>query len=160
MHIMNDNNLYPRFSAIEFSNRYARVRAAMQEAGLSALVLHGTAGSYQEIQYLSNFLVTREAILVFPQNGEPTLFVQYYNHLPSHPAIFLLYNPISIWYRFICSILSNHIAATKVSRNAFYECIIFQLSPGYPSNAWRVLCRWTLLTALQRDCASPKIHTL
>jgi Xaa-Pro aminopeptidase len=55
----------------------------MQEAGLSALVLHGTAGSYQEIQYLSNFLVTREAMLVFPQDGEPTMFVQYYNHLPN-----------------------------------------------------------------------------
>ena len=80
---MNDNNLYPRFSAIEFANRYVRVRAAMQEAGLSALVLHGTAGSYQEIQYLSNFLVTREAMFVFPQDGEPTLFVQYYNHLPN-----------------------------------------------------------------------------
>ena len=83
MHIMNDNNLYPRFSDIEFANRYARVRASMQEAGISALVLHGTAGSYQEIQYLSNFLVTREAMLVFPKEGEPTLFVQYYNHLPN-----------------------------------------------------------------------------
>jgi Xaa-Pro dipeptidase len=83
MHIMNDNNLYPCFSAIEFANRYAHVRASMQEAGLSALVLHGTAGSYQEIQYLSNFLVTREAMLVFPQDGEPTMFVQYYNHLPN-----------------------------------------------------------------------------
>jgi Xaa-Pro dipeptidase len=80
---MNDNNLYPRFSVIEFANRYVRVRAAMQEAGLSALVLDGTAGSYQEIQYLSNYLVTREAMLVFPQDGEPTLFVQYYNHLPN-----------------------------------------------------------------------------
>jgi Xaa-Pro dipeptidase len=80
---MNENNLYPRFSDIEFANRYARVRASMQEAGLSALVLHGTAGSYQEIQYLSNFLVTREAMLVFPKDGEPTMFVQYYNHLPN-----------------------------------------------------------------------------
>ena len=80
---MNENNLYPRFSAIEFAHRYARVRETMQEAGLSALVLHGTAGSYQEIQYLSNFLVTREAMLVFPQDGEPTMFVQYYNHLPN-----------------------------------------------------------------------------
>jgi Xaa-Pro dipeptidase len=80
---MNDNNLYPRFSDAEFARRYALVRAAMQEAGLSALILHGTAGSYQEIQYLSNFLVTRQAMLVFPQDGEPTLFVQYYNHVPN-----------------------------------------------------------------------------
>ncbi len=83
MHIRNDNNLYPRFSDSEFANRYARVRASMQEAGLSALILHGTAGSYQEIQFLTNFLVTREAMLVFSQVGEPTMFVQYYNHLPN-----------------------------------------------------------------------------
>src|SRR5437588_5367703 len=83
MHIRNENNLYPRFSDSEFANRYERVRASMQEAGLSALILHGTAGSYQEIEFLSNFLVTREAMLVFPQDGEPTMVVQYYNHLPN-----------------------------------------------------------------------------
>ena len=80
---MNDKDLYPRFSDIEIANRYVRVRASMQEAGISALILHGTAGAYQEIQFLSNFLVTREAMLVFPQDGEPTMFVQYYNHLPN-----------------------------------------------------------------------------
>ncbi len=80
---MNTSNLYPRFSDAEFARRYALVRAAMQEAGLSTLVLHGTVGSYQEVQYLSNFLVTREAMLVFPGEGEPTLFVQYYNHVPN-----------------------------------------------------------------------------
>jgi len=80
---VNASSLYPRFSDAEFARRYAFVRTAMQEAGLSALVLHGTAGSYQEVQYLSNFLVTREAMLVFPAEGEPTLFVQYYNHVPN-----------------------------------------------------------------------------
>jgi Xaa-Pro aminopeptidase len=78
---VNASSLYPRFSDAEFARRYALVRTAMQEAGLSALVLHGTAGSYQEVQYLSNFLVTREAMLIFPAEGEPTLFVQYYNHV-------------------------------------------------------------------------------
>src|SRR5712692_7609788 len=80
---MHTNNLYPRFSDAEFSHRYAIVRTAMQEAGLSALVLYGTAGSYNEVQYLSNFLVTREATLIFPLDGEPTLFVQYFNHVPN-----------------------------------------------------------------------------
>ena len=83
MPVMNDNNLYPHFSDSEFAYRYERVRVSMQEAGISALILHGTAGSYQEIQFLSNFMVTREAMLVFPQDGEPTMFVQYYNHLPN-----------------------------------------------------------------------------
>ncbi len=80
---MNENTLYPCFSETEFSNRYMQVRASMQEAGLAALILHGTAGSFQEIQFLSNFIVTREAMLVFPLAGDPTMFVQYYNHLPN-----------------------------------------------------------------------------
>jgi len=80
---VNASSLYPRFSDAEFTRRYTLFRAAMQEAGLSALVLHGTAGSYQEVQYLSTFLVTREAMLIFPAEGEPTLFVQYYNHVPN-----------------------------------------------------------------------------
>lgn len=80
---MNENTLYPYFSDTEFSNRYRRVRASMQEVGLCTLILHGTAGSYQEIQFLSNFVVTREAMLVFPLDGKPTMFVQYYNHLPN-----------------------------------------------------------------------------
>jgi Xaa-Pro dipeptidase len=83
MFIMSDNNLYPYFSDSELASRYVRVRASMQEAGIDVLILHGTAGSYQEIQFLSNFLVTREAMLVFPRDGEPTMFVQYYNHLPN-----------------------------------------------------------------------------
>lgn len=80
---MNESTLYPRFSDAEFANRYARVRSSMREANLSALILHGTSGSYQEIQFLSNFVVTREAMLVFPLDGEPTMFVQYYNHVPN-----------------------------------------------------------------------------
>jgi Xaa-Pro dipeptidase len=80
---MNTDSLYPRFSDAEFARRYELVRTAMQEADLSALVLHGTASSYHEVQYLSNFLVTREAMLIFPGEGEPTLFVQFYNHVPN-----------------------------------------------------------------------------
>src|SRR5260370_37328931 len=55
----------------------------MRENGLSALALYGTVGSYNEVQYLSNFLVTREAMLVFPLDGEPTLLVQMFNHVPN-----------------------------------------------------------------------------
>lgn len=80
---MTNNSLYPRFSDAEYARRYAAVRAAMQEANLSALVVYGTASSYNEALYLSNFPVTREAILVFPGEGEPTLFVQMFNHVPN-----------------------------------------------------------------------------
>src|SRR5215470_8626022 len=76
-------SLYPRFSEAEFSRRYAAVRETMQEGDLSALILYGSVGSYNEVQYLSNFLVTREAMLVFPLDGEPTLLVQMFNHVPN-----------------------------------------------------------------------------
>ena len=80
---MHTGSLYPRFSDAEFSRRYGIVRTAMQKAGLTALLLYGTTGSHHEVQYLSNFPVTREAILVFPGSGEPTLFVQMFNHVPN-----------------------------------------------------------------------------
>jgi len=77
------NNLYPRFSDAEYARRYANVRSAMAEKGLSALVLYGTVSAYHEVLYLSNFATMREAMLVFPLEGEPALFVQYYNHVPN-----------------------------------------------------------------------------
>lgn len=78
-----DNTLYPRFSDAEYARRYANIRNAMREADLSALVLYGTVSAYQEVLYLSNFATMREAMLVFPVEGEPTLFVQYFNHVPN-----------------------------------------------------------------------------
>src|SRR5437588_2366652 len=75
--------LYPRFSEAEFSRRYEAIRTAMREADLSTLILYGTVSAYHEVLFLSNFPVTREAMLVFPLDGEPTLFVQYFNHVPN-----------------------------------------------------------------------------
>ena len=78
-----NNDLYPRFSENEYARRYASVRSAMNEKGLSALVLYGTVSAYSEILYLSNFTTMRESMLVFPVEGEPTLFVEYFNHVPN-----------------------------------------------------------------------------
>src|ERR1700674_3562586 len=80
---MDTNNLYPRFSNAEYTRRYSQVRSAMSEAGLTALVLYGTGSAYHEVLYLSNFATMREAMLVFPIEGEPALFVQYFNHVPN-----------------------------------------------------------------------------
>src|SRR5947209_16181158 len=80
---MNTNGLYPCFSEAEFSRRYKAVRDAMREAEISALILYSTTSLYHEVLYLSNFIATREAFLVFPGEGEPTLFVQYFNHVPN-----------------------------------------------------------------------------
>jgi len=80
---MQPNKLYPRFSDAEFSRRYATIRAAMQKADLSALIVSSTVSSYNEVLYFSNFLATREAMLVFPLEGDPSLFIQMYNHVPN-----------------------------------------------------------------------------
>jgi len=77
------DKLYPGFSDAEFLRRYVAVRSAMEKDGLSALVVYGTVSTYNEVLYLSNFMVTREAMLVVPGEGEPTLFVQMFNHVPN-----------------------------------------------------------------------------
>jgi len=68
---MEDNSLYPHFSPEELSRRHKAVRAALAEAGLAALIACGTPGSDSEVQYLSHFPVSREAMLIFPIEGEP-----------------------------------------------------------------------------------------
>ena len=81
---MTDTTLlpYPRFSDHEFGRRYAAMRERMARADVAALVVFGTAGLLAgSVQYLSNFLVTQRAHLLFPLDGEPTLFVQLFNHL-------------------------------------------------------------------------------
>jgi len=75
--------LYPRFSDAEYAQRNSAIRKAMQEADLATLLVYGTVGAYNEVLYLSNFMTTREAFLVFPVEGEPTLLVQYFNHVPN-----------------------------------------------------------------------------
>src|SRR5579859_5223655 len=80
---MDASDLYPRFSESEYARRYANARSVMVEEGLSALVLYGTVSAYQEVLYFSNFATMREAMLVLPLEGEPALFVQYFNHVPN-----------------------------------------------------------------------------
>ena len=80
---MDASNLYPRFSETEYARRYASVRQVMAEQGLSALVLYGTVSAYQEVLYFSNFATMREAMLLLPLEGEPALFVEYFNHVPN-----------------------------------------------------------------------------
>jgi Xaa-Pro dipeptidase len=79
---MADPLLYPTFSDQEFARRYERVRAFMDAEGAATLVVYG-AGRSAEVQYLTGWQGTREAYLVFPRDGAPTLFVQLYNHLPN-----------------------------------------------------------------------------
>lgn len=73
---------HARFSDAELARRHAAVHQMMAEDGLDALIVYSTAGGFTEVQYLADFRTAREAYLVFPAKGEPTLLVQYFNHLP------------------------------------------------------------------------------
>jgi Xaa-Pro dipeptidase len=79
---MHHDLLYPAFSAEEYERRYREVRERMDKRGIQTLLLHGR-GSSPEIFYLSNWLTTTEAHLIFPLEGPTTLFVQLSNHLPN-----------------------------------------------------------------------------
>lgn len=74
---------YPRFTEGELARRFARVRAMMDREGVAALVAYGSPTMHGEIHYLSNFRVAREAMLVVAEEGDPALFVQFFNHLPN-----------------------------------------------------------------------------
>jgi hypothetical protein len=63
--------------------RCALVCAMMDREGLAALLMYGTTVAHSEVQFLADFRVTREAMLTFPREGEPTLFVQFFNHVPN-----------------------------------------------------------------------------
>ena len=54
----------------------------MSAAGVQTLVAFGSRGTAHEIQYLSGYPVSGEAVLVFPLEGEPSLLVHYENHVP------------------------------------------------------------------------------
>src|SRR5690348_13809581 len=73
---------HARFSDAELARRHAAVHQMMAEDGLDALIVYSTAGGFTEVQYLADFRTAREAYLVFPAEGDPTLLVQYYNHVP------------------------------------------------------------------------------
>jgi Xaa-Pro aminopeptidase len=54
----------------------------MRAADVDALVALGSRGAAHEIQYLSGYPVSGEAVLVFPLEGDPTLLVHFENHVP------------------------------------------------------------------------------
>jgi Xaa-Pro aminopeptidase len=54
----------------------------MRAANVEVLLAFGSRGAAHEIQYLSGYPVSGEAVLVFPLEGDPTLLVHYENHVP------------------------------------------------------------------------------
>jgi Xaa-Pro aminopeptidase len=73
---------YPRYSRAELDRRRARMAQAMAEAGVEHLVAHGFFFRGGPVHWLSDWMPTFEAVLVFTPGRRDTLFIQLYNHLP------------------------------------------------------------------------------
>ncbi|HUF43485.1 MAG TPA: M24 family metallopeptidase [Verrucomicrobiae bacterium] len=83
--MMTSNDLFPRFSDAEYSRRYNAIREAMVKENLAAILISGARGS-SEVAYLSNYLAQSPCWLLFPQEGEATLFIHFFNHQPCAKA--------------------------------------------------------------------------
>jgi Xaa-Pro aminopeptidase len=80
-----DKKLFSRFSDAEYARRYSAIRAAMQKDNIDAILISGARGS-SEVAYLSNYLAQSPCWLVFPREGEATVFIHFYNHQPCAKA--------------------------------------------------------------------------
>lgn len=75
-----------RFSASEYDRRYSRIREEMFFRGLDCLVVYGssahTDSNQANIRYLSGYIDQIQSYIVFPADGDPTLFADLYPHVP------------------------------------------------------------------------------
>src|SRR5919108_1756705 len=82
---LTDKELFPRFSDEEYARRYQKMREAMQEENLDAILISGARAS-SEVHYLSNYLAQSPCWLLFPLEGAPTVFIHFFNHQPCAKA--------------------------------------------------------------------------
>ena len=80
-----DKTLFPRFSDAEYARRYRAIRDAMKKDGVDALLISGARGS-SEIAYLSNYQAQSPCWLLFPREGDATVFIHFFNHQPCAKA--------------------------------------------------------------------------
>ena len=90
-------NWYPRFSEQEYERRFNAIRGLMDRENLQALVLHGGPGAQGAIPYLSNYIPRSPAWLVYPREGDPTLFLHFFNHIPCTKVISLFSDVRCYW---------------------------------------------------------------
>ena len=130
---MAERDRYPTFSDAEFARRLRAVRERMAERDLTALLLYG-AGRAPDIQYLASWPGTRESFLVVARDGELTLLVQLYNHVPNARRVAI--TPDVRW-------AGPHSAATvrEVLRERRIESGTIGLGGGWPWSDVEALAR-------------------
>lgn len=79
-----------RFSTAEYARRHAALARILTENHLAGVVIYGNRGQTSMFHYLANFNPRWESFLFFPDEGDPVLFVQLFNHLPDARRISIL----------------------------------------------------------------------
>ena len=85
---------YPRFSDGEYKRRYDLVHKMMDDQDLDALLFYGdgTLGNLHQlnIHWIANYLDEQYCYVIFPRDGDPTLFVS----IPPDAACAMATSPI------------------------------------------------------------------
>lgn len=85
---------YPRFSQEEILRRRGLVQTFLEQNRIDGLVVFGWSAQNRtaqaDVYYLSGYLGMRDNYVVFPDQGEPALFVQSYNHVPNASQVSFL----------------------------------------------------------------------
>ena len=76
-----NQQLFPVFSEAEYGRRYQAIRQAMSKENLDAILISGARGS-PEVAYVSNYQAQSPCWLLFPREGDATLFIHFFNHQP------------------------------------------------------------------------------
>jgi len=74
---------YPRFSSAEMTRRRSALEEMMGESGVDLLVIYGSNRVGTAVEWVSEWPVTQEAVLIFAPGEQDVLLVQHYNHLPN-----------------------------------------------------------------------------
>ncbi len=77
---------YPRFSEKEYQQRYKKIREMMRSNGFECLIIYGDGGFYlvngANVRYLSNYVDFLNSYVVFPYDGNPTVFIGLRYYIP------------------------------------------------------------------------------
>lgn len=73
---------YPRFSAAEMNRRRSLMAQAMAAAGIDHLACFAAFFRGGPVQWLSDWMTTYEAVLVFSPGTPDSILIQFFNHLP------------------------------------------------------------------------------
>lgn len=81
---------YPRFSDQEYARRHGAIRAEMERQEIACLLIHAggyAVGNQKNLHYVSNLITYLPAFLVFPLEGDPTLYMLIYSFIPGGRSI-------------------------------------------------------------------------